>query len=558
MAVVELRKKNGKWLANFYVRVYEKGSTHVINTQIPWKGSPPASMRDEGDAEFEVSRKAAATEADRIRAAAAEKGDARYIAARIVESKTGRKWKDSPVTKLVEVIADTIHRRQRSQQHETWKKRAVQNFVEWALARKIMTVLMVTPEIAQKYMASFYEPDDDGKIRTAASIRKIKALLGRAMTIALPMGIENPFKGVMIETPEGDVVVNREPLNAVEIDRLLNAASDDQTAFDLIVAGLCTGLRRGDVCRIRWQSVDTRNWTLKITTSKTRTDLYLPVMPKLQEVFERRLADKKDKAIFVFPEAELQLRDNPSGVSRRIKRAFALAFAKPPEAVKGDAESPQMEKLADILPAVLKSVDAATMSSGKRAKMKDLLTRYASGQSYRVIQTEIRISRGGISMLLHEAERLASVRFLPDSQAPGINAAINELTRTERKIGLKAASKYDFHALRTTFVTLALNAGISVDKLKVLTGHSTVEVVLKHYYRPSGVDVARELEAALPSSLTRRKIPRLSVTTTKAMPKSDTASLGELVSQIGQLSDGDRIMLSRMLESTTDRKQHGG
>ena len=547
MAKVELRKKNGKWLTHFYVRVYERGATRVINTKVPWRGVPPALLSGKGDADFEVSREEAEIAADGIRKDAAEKGDARYLTARIVESKTGRKWSDQPITKLTDVIAGTKHRRTRSQQHEVWKRKTVQNFVEWSQARKIMTVLKVTPSVAAKYMASFYEPDESGRVRTAASIRKVKAVLGRAMVLSLPSGIENPFKDVIVETPDGDVVVNRAPLNAAEIDCLLKAASIDPTIFDLIVTGLCTGLRRGDVCRLRWSSVDTRDWVLKVTTAKTKAELYLPVMPGLQEVIERRLAEKSREATFVFPEAEKLLRENPSGLSRRVKCAFARAFAKPPEAEDASAGSSTLVSLGEVLPTVLAAVDSKTMSPKKRDKMKDLLRRYAAGQSYRVIQSEISISRGGISVLLHEAQECAGIRFLPNSRVPGINAAIREVTRSERAVGLKAASKYDFHALRTTFVTLALNAGISVDKLKALTGHSTVEVVLRHYFKPRGTDVQKELEAALPRSLTGRKTPIKAEAQTKALSVGVSKDMADIAGKLDRLNPKERDMLISML-----------
>jgi len=247
----------------------------------------------------------------------------------------------------------------------------------------------------------------------------------------------------------------------------------------------------------------------------------------------------------VFPEAERQLRTNPSGVSWRIKRAFALAFAKPPEAEQADVDAPELVPLSETLPKVLKAIQAAGMTSKKREKMTDLLNRYASGQSYRVIQQERRISRGGISMLLHEAQRLAKVRFLADAQAPGINAAIRDVTRTDRAVGLKAASKYDFHGLRTTFVTLALNAGIGVDKLKALTGHNTVEVVLKHYFKPKGTDMAGELEAAFPASLTGRSgaDPRPA-----ALPEAKTDRVAEIAAQFKGLNTADRARLVKMLQ----------
>ena len=50
--------------------------------------------------------------------------------------------------------------------------------------------------------------------------------------------------------------------------------------------------------------------------------------------------------------------------------------------------------------------------------------------------------------------------------------------------GQRTASVRDWHALRSTFVTLALSAGVPVELVLRVTGHATVEVVLKHYFRP--------------------------------------------------------------------------
>jgi hypothetical protein len=103
---------------------------------------------------------------------------------------------------------------------------------------------------------------------------------------------------------------------------------------------------------------------------------------------------------------------------------------------------------------------------------------------------------------------------------------------------LKSASRYDFHALRTTFVTLALNAGISVEKLKALTGHSLVETVMRHYYKPRGTDSRAELEAALPDVLTGNG----------ATPKQIGAGVAGLARQLQALSKTDRAALAKLLK----------
>ncbi len=540
--------RDGQPIDHWFARYTDKHGKRLfkaLTTKVAGTAPEGFSLKRTGDAAFEASRTAAEDELARFLKEATETRDTAYHIQKLVEKKTNTKWEEPPLDVLPDLIRDTKHRRQRSQQHEAWKIKTVQNFVAWAKERGLLKVLEITPEVAGAYIETLFAPNESGRTRTAESIRKVKAVVGHALKMALPMAIENPFRSVAVETSDGDKVFNREPLNAVEVERLLKAASEDRMAFDLIVTGLSTGLRRGDVCRLRWESVDLHNGVLKLTTSKTRAELYLPIMPRLRTVLQGRLAEREENAEYVFPEAEQQLRTNPSGVSWRIKRAFALAFAKPPEAEQADAAAPERVPLSEVLPKVLKAIQATGMTSKKREKMADLLTRYASGQSYRVIQQERCISRGGISMLLHEAQKLAKVRFLPDTQTPGINAAIRVVTRLDRAVGLKAASKYDFHGLRTTFVTLALNAGIGVDKLKALTGHNTVDVVLKHYFKPKGTDMAGELEAAFPASLTGRGStePRPA-----ALPEAETDRVAEIAAQFKKLNKADRSRLAKMLQ----------
>ncbi len=530
----ELRKH---WYGS-YVDGGGKRRVIALTEPLPIKHFP-GSLKETGNATFEASRARAQAELEAFQTEARQQGRADHLTAQLIESKTGRKWKETPLAALPDIITDGKHKRARSQQHETWKRGAVEKFTAWASGRGLAKVLEITPEVARDYVEHLYAPDAQGRSMTAATIRKHKAVIGRALRRALPHGVENPFAGVEVETPEGDRVINREPLNPGEIEALLAAAAGDRTAFDLIVAGLSTGLRRGDVCRLRWECVDLRGGVLKLVTSKTKTELYLPIMPRLREVLEARLAEREAGAVFVFPDAEQELRLNAGGVSRSIKKAFVRAFAKPQDAPQAAQDAPERVPLADILPQVLQAVQSAKMTETKRVKMIDLLQRHAAGQSYRDMQKDWRISRGSISGLLHEAEQVAGVRFLPETNGTGINAAIREVTRTRRAVGLKSASRYDFHALRTTFVTLALNAGMKIEMLKALTGHSLVETVLRFYYKPKGTDARAELEAALPDVLTGRG----------GAVKQITAggNVADLAEQLKNLSKTERAQLAKLL-----------
>ena len=77
----------------------------------------------------------------------------------------------------------------------------------------------------------------------------------------------------------------------------------------------------------------------------------------------------------------------------------------------------------------------------------------------------------------------------------GFEIDLNEIEDEQR---LRRASKHGFHRFKTTFVTLALNSGVSMEMLQKVVGNQIVELVKKVYYRPSKDDVIREFKAKFP------------------------------------------------------------
>jgi integrase len=82
-------------------------------------------------------------------------------------------------------------------------------------------------------------------------------------------------------------------------------------------------------------------------------------------------------------------------------------------------------------------------------------------------------------------------------------AKIKETDATShgRQISVK-----DFHSFRTTWITLALSAGVPMELVRRVTGHTTTDVVLKHYFRPGRADFKKTLQSAMPKMLTQAAI----------------------------------------------------
>jgi hypothetical protein len=120
-------------------------------------------------------------------------------------------------------------------------------------------------------------------------------------------------------------------------------------------------------------------------------------------------------------------------------------------------------------------------------------------------------------------------------QGESVKKAIARVTRTDRAHGQRAASVRDWHALRTTFVTLALSAGVPMELVRRVTGHQTVEIVLRHYFRPDREQFRAALTGALPGILTGG-------TVAKVKPAEELATLaGKLAAGTATAEDKARL-----------------
>lgn len=540
-----LKGRDGQPRPTFYGRFTDRdGKVIEENLQVKICGKIPSSLLDEGDPEFERSRGKALNELKKRKEGAGIKRVVKSDAVRTFKRSTAKELKQTSIDDLPEVLTKITPEKQ-SPVWGQWRQKVVNDFVTWARREKIRNVLDVTPEDAKKYLLLRYQPDKEGYQKTVASVRKIKNILGRVFATALEEGASNPFRhdDASIERAEGDTAHTRKPLTEEEVGRLLEEAKKDRMVYDLIVCGLCTGARRGDVARLKYKSVDLRNNVIEITTHKTGAEISVPILPRLREVIETRLAEKSKKELYVFPEARRIIDSKPAQLSYRIKRIFALALSDGIEDAKPATETPERVNLADVLPSVETAIEKSAFTESKRQKMIDLVKRYAQGETYRVMQRATGISRGGISDLLHLAEKTSGHCFIIDKRPTfSIKRAIIDMTRESREHGTRAASIYDFHALRTSFITTAITGGIPVEIVKAITGHKLTETIIEHYLKPKGSVYHEKFMAAMPASLTGRN-PEV-----KALPSATGDRLAEIAATLKELSK-EKAQLQKLLNT---------
>jgi integrase len=537
---MELRKdRNGRFLRYFYGRIKDQNGKSIIVNCGEWRGKPPesGSLHDPGNAKFEASRTEAKAKLKATAEAMRRKGRADHLTEQLIESKTGR----AVEYVRLEDLADRWRNLPREKKPcASWVAQCDTVFKRFSAAVRCTFLHEVTPEQAAAYIEGLREH------YTRRTARGAITLLRSAFGRLLPAGCANPFDDVFSrkgEDEDGDTV-HRRPFTAEELTRLFEAAKPDPFLFPLVVTAACTGLRRGDVCLLPWKAVDLRAGTVNVKTAKTGAGVQIPIFRPLREVFEAALADREEGTTHVFPEAARMYKNNRGGLTWRFKKLVSSIMPDTEDAEPAGRADPCVgrEGLAERLPDI-ETVVAGRFRPDIAARIADTARRYAEGASIRDIEKQTGRVRSGVSADLHAAEDAIGLRFLPTAGVKGRatggghKARIARLTRTNATGRVRAASVIDWHALRVTWVTLALSAGVPVEVARLVTGHKTVEIVLRHYFKPGAEHLRAVLGDKLPSVLTGNGSP-----TPPALSAGD-----KLGSFVAELTPAERERLAAML-----------
>jgi integrase len=256
---------------------------------------------------------------------------------------------------------------------------------------------------------------------------------------------------------------------------------------------MCTAMRRGDCCLLKWKDVDLKEGFITVKTAKTGETVDIPMFPMLREELERARAATGGNGN-CFPPAAEMYRTNPDGITWRVKQILARALG--PKAVDEGGLLPA------VSPDEARSRGLAYIDSlgdtPKAARMREVFTAYMDGRTLDEVMAATGASRGTVSLHLNAIERATGCPIVRGKR----RALSTDGLQSERGNGKRRASVRDFHSFRVTWITLALAAGVPLELVQRVTGHRTVEVVMKHYFRPGREDFRAAILRAMPKMLT--------------------------------------------------------
>lgn len=498
MGLMLKRQKDGTLRDHWYGLYFDlNGQRRVVNLNIKLGGTPPGSFRvkDRGDAKFEASRIRAQIELDKFSAESRSKALSDNLIQKLISNTTGKEIELIEINQLKERWISRQVSSSCSKRYLQSCLSQINRFVKYINASKHKRRRVI--EVTQEDVAGYIEYCVSQNL-SSKTIKSGIQLLKKVFNSTLPAGAVNPFTNYSNSRAavKRSETIHRRPLSIKELNALFEVAKADEILYPLVVCAAMTGLRKGDVCKLRWDSVDLVNDRIVLRTSKTGAKVLIPIFPRLKEVLVGQSESRDGK--FVFPRAAYLYESNPDNLTWRLKRAMALALGHTPTAQ--DKVEPKR-----VLKQGLLEINRRVMDPLRRDRMTKVLSLYASGMSFRKIEKKLSLARSAISTDIKKIEGWIGKRITPGNGSSHIKSTIASITQKKREVGSRVGSILDWHALRVTWVTLALASDVPMEIVRKITGHSTVDVVRTNYFHPDDAQIKECLGTKLPDFMTGGK-----------------------------------------------------
>ncbi|MBP7830984.1 MAG: tyrosine-type recombinase/integrase [Kiritimatiellae bacterium] len=490
-------KPTSRW---WYGRFQVGGKTMLINLEVEVQGNRPLSITQTGDGAFERSRGKAMVEHDRRLADLKNKHNIEELTQRMIEAKTGSRLDTVKIADLPTAWERIPRRRKPSATRAKTCKAILRRFVSF-MKDKYPNISEMY-EITQPMTRDFLQAEEERGV-TARTWNVTLALLRSVFRYLQPEA--DAYRRHLMNLPgKEEETIHRQPFAPDEIQAILEAARDDEQIFPVIVTALCTAMRKGDCCLLRWKDVDLKNGFITVKTGKTGERVEIPVLPILHDVL-RLIPHTRGE--YVFPQIAALYKKSSDAPDRKLKLILAKAGF-----VDGDLADRIRRSPGEILPVLppketlrrgLEAINSAKVMRHRRENMRKVFSAYMDGKVTAEISKDLRVSKGTVSGNLRAIEKLIAAQVIRRAQTRVLPAVFRGSIHADSDVGrLKKASVRGWHSFRTTWITLALSAGLPMELVRRVSGHTTTDVVLKHYFKPGREDFRKAIQAAMPRMLT--------------------------------------------------------
>ncbi len=301
-------RKTSKW---WYGRWMKNGVRACTKLEVEIEGSP-------GDKAFELSRQLAQEALDKHITGVKEQRRPEDLVQEINRVKFGHRIGSIALLHLLKEWKNIPRKRQPQDQYVNWAEGIFirfQNFVkaEYPLVKEMAAV---TNKIAEAFMRGEQARGVSPKTYNA----ELVLLRGAFENLREDAGmLTNPFNRII---SKDQATIHRKPFTAEELKSIVNVVKNDNLMRPLIITGVCTAMRRGDACLLKWDDVDFENGFVTVKTSKTGETVEIPLLSMLRTELESR---PKAKSGYAYPSLAAMYLKNPNGINWRLGKVFEKA-----------------------------------------------------------------------------------------------------------------------------------------------------------------------------------------------------------------------------------------
>lgn len=208
----------------------------------------------------------------------------------------------------------------------------LKHLIAFMTVRNVKIVSDVTEQLAQEFLSYYWKRGISTKTYNSALdvVRRVFRVLCKD---------RNPFADFKkkTDTPECRDSFTFEQLQQIW-DVLKNPNYQLLHKEEMIVLyklAIYTGARKGDLCLLKWSSVDLAQQIISFTPHKTSKSSRKRVMIPMSQVLFDALKDLPQNNEYVLPKVALRYQTNPGGISRDTKKLLLAAGITPTEAGEG-------------------------------------------------------------------------------------------------------------------------------------------------------------------------------------------------------------------------------
>jgi integrase len=312
---LEIQRGRSKW---WYCRVTINGHYICQNLGVLIRGTIPEKLTDLGDEAFERSRFMAKAAMDKFLASLDARASEEELIQKVHVIRTGSRIKSIPLSEMFKEWKELPRRREPSRRYLETTASVFARFTTF-LKKNYPNVNMasdILPDMARAYLKS------EAARGISPKTYNNNLIFVRSCFEALHTEaglVKNPFEGIPTKEEE---TIFRKPFSSAELAAITEAAKGDPFIYPIIITGMCTAMRRGDCCMLKWESVDLRRKFITVKTSKTGETVKIPIFPLFEDVLRNTPNEGSE---FVFPQQAAMYEVNPDGITLRVRKVLELA-----------------------------------------------------------------------------------------------------------------------------------------------------------------------------------------------------------------------------------------